>query len=99
MEVSNQLHNIISKADEAKSTKMPLRPLSNAYRKVSADSDQVEVSGKGKLLLSLRESYKKLDAAAADGSKEVREKAQSVANLSSEEIVSHILRGTLFEII
>ena len=102
MEVQNLSQLNTLKADEAKKAQLPLRPISNAYRKITAESDQVEVSGKGKLLLSLRESYNKLDTpSTAEQLQNIQKKLEDgkSLNLNSEEIVSSILRGTLFQVI
>jgi hypothetical protein len=87
-----------AKVEEPNRVKMPLRPIADAYRKVGESSDQVQVSSKGKLLLSLRESYSKLDEAKPTvGSQEIAKKLESGKALNPEEIVNGILQGTLFQ--
>ena len=100
MEVSNLQQLNTLKADESKKARLPLKPLSDAYKNTTASSDQVEVSDKAKLLLNLRDAFKKIDEGMTpEKIQNIQEKIANGDQLSSEEIVHGILRGTLFAVI
>jgi hypothetical protein len=100
MEIGNIQNQAPQKADELKEVKTARNRASNAYAKADRN-DSVDVSSKAKLLLKLRDSFEKLpEAKSADQAKDVKEKLEKGTHaLSSEEIVSSILQGTLFEVI
>lgn len=58
----------------------------------TAGTDSVNISEKSRLLQKLTKSYQELEAAQAP-----KKNLVPIATLSSEEIVSSILKGTLFE--
>ena len=98
MEIGNILNQGPQKAEKLDDVKTARNRATNAYAK-TAPNDSVDVSSKAKLLLKLRDSYNKLpDAKSADQANDVKDKLKNgTATLSSEEIVSSILQGTLFE--
>jgi hypothetical protein len=87
------------KAEESQKVKVPIKSGVNAYGAAQSE-DSAKISAKARLMLSLRDSYRKLED--EDGKKvvKVEEKlAEGLHKLSSEEIVSSILQGTLFEVV
>jgi anti-sigma28 factor (negative regulator of flagellin synthesis) len=100
MEIGNIQNQGPLKAEELKEAKSAKNRAVNAYAKAERN-DSVDVSSKAKLLLKLRESYDKLpDAKSAGQTAELKEKLEKgTVHLSSEEIVSSILQGSLFEVI
>ena len=100
MEIGNVHNPVTQKAEELRETRPAARKAAQAYSQTER-KDSVDVSSKAKLLHRLRESYDKLpDAKSAEEAKEARAKLEEgVHKLSSEEIVSSILKGTLFEIV
>ena len=101
MEISNIPKLPAQKAEETQKVKVPPKAGSNAYAANKA-SDQADISSKARQLLQLREAFRKLDAKedSAQDVKQVEQKLeQGVSKLSSEEIVSSILQGTLFEVV
>jgi hypothetical protein len=100
MEVVNIPKIQTAKADQPQKMAVVAKARLAAYGKTAATSDQVQVSDKGKLLLSLRESMKQVDMpAGADKLQALREKLDQGQKLNAEEIVSGILHGTLFEVL
>lgn len=97
MEVTNNPKIVTGKTDELKA-KVPPKPISDAYAKTQM-SDEVQLSGKGKLLHSLRESYDKLEKGNGKKLDAVQQKLSEGKRLNAEEIVKGILHGTLFEIV
>jgi hypothetical protein len=101
MEISNIPKIQAQKAEETQKVKrVPPKAGSSAYAANKAE-DQADISSKARQLLQLRESYRKLDAKEDDKAvKQTQDKLeQGVTKLSSEEIVSSILQGTLFEVV
>ena len=100
MEIGNIQNQGPLKAEELKEVKTARNRAINAYAKAERN-DSVDVSSKAKLLLKLRDSYDKLpEAKSTDQVKDVKDKLEKgTVRLSSEEIVSSILQGTLFEVI
>lgn len=104
MEITNIPKLPAQKAEESqKVNRIPPKAGSSAYA-ASKAADQADISPKARQLLQLREAYRKLDAKEEDQVKvealKVEEKLeQGVTKLSSEEIVSSILHGTLFEVV
>jgi hypothetical protein len=98
MEIGNIQNQAPQKAEKLDEAKTARNRAATAYAKADRN-DSVDVSSKAKLLLKLRDSYNKLpDAKSADQASSVKEKLQKgTAGLSSEEVVSSILKGTLFE--
>ena len=71
-----------------------------AARKPEAKSDAVEISSKSRLMAKLKASYAELEKADAEKVQKIREQIETnTLELSSEEIVNHILTGTLFDTI
>ncbi len=101
MEVNNIPKVAPQKTEESQKVKAPARSGVNAYAATTTPKDSVDVSSKGRLLLSLREKLDKLpDEKSAVDVKELKEKIdKGIHKLSSEEIVASILKGTLFEAI
>ena len=99
MEIGNIQNQGAPKAEELKETKSARTRATNAYAKAER-SDSVDVSSKAKLLHKLRDSYDKLPDPKNDAYvKDVKERLQKgTVSLSSEEIVSSILQGTLFKV-
>lgn len=100
MEVGNVNNIGPQKADELKEARLVRNRAVNAYAKAD-QKDSVDVSSKARLLHKLRDSYDKLPEAKNDQQvKEIKEKLEEgVHKLSSEEIVSSILKGSLFDVI
>ncbi len=100
MEIGNIQNQGAPKAEELKEAKALRSRSINAYAKAE-QGDSVDVSSKAKLLHKLRESYDKLPDAKGDSDVAVakEELESSTVKMSSEEIVSSILKGTLFEVI
>jgi anti-sigma28 factor (negative regulator of flagellin synthesis) len=102
MEITNIPKLPAQKAEESqKVNRSPPKAGSNAYA-ASKAADQADISPKARQLLQLRESYRKLDDAKEEKveAHKLEEKLeQGVTKLSSEEIVSSILHGTLFEVV
>ncbi|HOO55991.1 MAG TPA: hypothetical protein PLN69_04155 [bacterium] len=96
MEIGN-IHNIgPQKTDELKEAKPVKNQAAGSYS-IADRGDSVDVSSKAKLMQNLRSKYDKLPETNTDN---LAEKLESgVYSLSAEEIVSSILRGTLFEVI
>jgi len=100
MEIGNIHNPATQKAEELREARPVSKRAAQAYSQVER-KDSVDVSSKAKLLHRLRESYDKLpDAKTSDQVKELQAKMEEgVHKLSSEEIVSSILKGTLFDIV
>ena len=102
MEVGNVQNIGPQKTDDLRETTRVRKDAVNAYAKVEkAEGDSVAVSSKAKLLHNLREQYDKKDEKAESTRiQELKDKIQEgTQKLSAEEIVSSILRGSLFEMI
>ena len=100
MEIGNIQNQGPQKAEELRETKPARNRAIDAYAKAERN-DSVDVSSKAKLLHKLRESYDKLPEVKADQQvKDVKENLdKGTLRLTSEEIVSSILKGTLFEVV
>jgi hypothetical protein len=100
MEVSNVNNLGSQKAEGLKETRLANSRSVNAYAK-AGQKDSVDVSSEAKLLHKLRTTYDKLPEATSNvKAQDVKERTeQGVTSLSSEEIVTGILKGTLFEVI
>ncbi|HOY62776.1 MAG TPA: flagellar biosynthesis anti-sigma factor FlgM [bacterium] len=88
------------KADTAKTSAVnSAKAYKNAGpQKAAAQSDAVEISSKSRLMAKLKASYSELEKADAEKTKQIKEKLDlNTLELSSEEIVTHILKGTLFD--
>ena len=97
MEVTNVPNLAAQKADESQKVKVPAKSAS-AYA-AAKDADKADISSKARQLLSLREAYKKLDDKAEKLDAVQESQDRGVQELSSEEIVDSILKGTLFEVV
>ena len=87
------------KAEESQKIKAPIKSSVNAYGEVKGE-DSAKISSKARLMLSLRDSYRKLENADEKKAAQVDEKVkEDLHKMSSEEIVSSILKGTLFEVV
>lgn len=87
------------KAEESQKVKVPIKSGVNAYGEVKGE-DSAKISSKARLMLSLRDSFRKLENEDEKKAVKVEEKLEEgVHKLSSEEIVSSILQGTLFEVV
>lgn len=65
-----------------------------------AESDAVQISSKSKLMQKLRTTYSELEKKDEEKVREIREKLDgSPLEMSSEEIVTNILKGTMFDVI
>jgi hypothetical protein len=99
MEVTNVQQILTQKAEESQKVKVPSKAAVNAYT-ATKPTDSADISAKARQLLSLRESYGKLEKKDAADIQQIKEKLdEGVNKLSSEEIVSSILKGTLFELL
>ena len=100
MEVGNVHNTGPQKAEELRESRPVGKKAANAYAKVE-QKDSVDVSSKAKLLLKLREAYDKLPEVKSDRDvKEMKEKVEKdVLDMTSEDLVNSILKGTLFEIV
>jgi hypothetical protein len=98
MEITNIPKLTSQKAEETQKVKVPQRA-DNPYATAKATEDSADISAKARQMLSLRESYSKLEQKESTDIKKVQQKLEEsgVRKLSSEEIVSSILQGTLFE--
>lgn len=88
------------KADTAKTSAVnSVKAYKNAsHQKVAAQSDAVEISSKSRLMAKLKASYSELEKTDAEKTRQIKEKIElNTLELSSEEIVTHILKGTLFD--
>jgi anti-sigma28 factor (negative regulator of flagellin synthesis) len=102
MEVGNVQNIGPQKTDDLRETTRVRKDAVNAYAKVEkAEGDSVAVSSKAKLLHNLRENYDKTDEKAEIARvQELKDRIQQGTHeLSAEEIVSSILRGSLFDVI
>jgi len=100
MEVGN-VHNIgQQKADKTGEAAKVRQQAANAYAKAEVEgNDSVSVSPKAKLLHGLTEKYESITERTAE-LQALKEKVQNGSyQLSAEEIVSSILKGTLFDVI
>ena len=87
------------KAEESQKVKAPIKSGVNAYVAASGE-DSAKISSKARLMLSLRDSYRKLENNDEKKAVKVDEKVkEGLHKMSSEEIVSSILQGTLFEVV
>lgn len=86
------------KSEETKKIDIPQRLKVSNYAKDSQAADSIDLSAKAKLMQSLRAAYDKLP----DNDRRAKEVENKIImetyKLSSEEIVTHILKGTLFEV-
>ena len=99
MEIFNIPKVSAQKAEETQKVKIPPKTGSNAYAAENA-TDKADISSKARQMLQMREAYRKLDAKEEANLQEVKDKLEEgVHKLSSEEIVSSILQGTLFEVV
>ena len=100
MEITNVPKIPAQKAEETQQEKrVPPKVGSNAYAADKA-KDSADISSKARQMLSLREAFKKLDTKEEAKLQDIKENLEEgVHKLSSEEIVSSILQGTLFEVV
>ncbi len=91
---------VTAKTETAKPAPVAQKKAAGAYAANKAGSDEITISSKSKLMAKMRASYSDLEKKAADkvvGAKEEVEK--HAMEMSAEDIVHGILKGTLFDTI
>jgi anti-sigma28 factor (negative regulator of flagellin synthesis) len=99
MEIPFIPNETIQRSDTQKANPVQATKAYGASGKKTADAgDAVQISSKSKLMQKLRTSYAELEK--QDEAKVIETKQQlekSTVEMSSEEIVTHILSGSLFD--
>ena len=101
MEIPYIPDSIVSKVgDPAKPQKTDSRAVADVYQKTVACSDEVTISAQSRLMAQLSTEYIKLeDNSTAKIERIISEVEVGIYEMTVEEIVEGILRGTLFDIL
>ena len=87
----------LNKPDDSGRVELAKQKRVVATDKLTPQTDEVSLSSKAKLMANLRTQYDKLDDNQSERVNDLKDRiAQGTHNLSSEEVVTAILSGTMF---